>query len=125
MPRKYAPADEQIVLDRISEGTLRIDTVCGRAYVLYRGRWREATYYPDRGNYQYLRLHHRGRRRAVALHRAVWIAHNQQLLPDGAEVHHVRGKWAGNGIGNVKPLGHVEHMAEHYDRDEFEEFWNS
>ncbi len=122
-PRTYTATTEQIVLDRIAAGTLRIDTLRGRASVLYRGQWREATYYRCHRGYRWMRLHHRGARRAVGLHRAVWIASHKTLPPEGCEIHHTRGKIAGDGIGNLELLTREAHAEIH--RRDYDDFMNS
>lgn len=112
--RTYRPTDESIVLERISAGTLRVDTVGGRVFFLKCGTWNECTYYPCHRGYRWVRLQKRGARRAVAVHRAVWIAANGWVPPAGAQVHHIRGKRAGDGIANLDLcLTRADHYAEH------------
>jgi len=39
--------------------------------------------------YRYVRFYHAGRRRAVSLHRLVWMLAHQRTVPPGAVVHHL------------------------------------
>jgi hypothetical protein len=80
------------VLDRLANGTLRVDTARAIVWVRLRprGRWRRLPGYDGgrTGAYVTIRLHANGARRGVMLHRLVWIAHHRKLIPEGCEIHH-------------------------------------
>lgn len=89
-PRTYKACDEQIVLDRLADGTLKVDVSGGRVLVRRpNGRWAVPYLERDRCGYLFFRLYRNGARRKIALHRAVWMAANGTLIPAGHEVHHV------------------------------------
>jgi hypothetical protein len=91
-PRKYLPADDSIFLDRIAEGTLRVDLETQKVYTrLHRtkfGEWHELGPFPGRWGYLHVRVYHRGRRKSLALNRLIWIVANGQLIPEGFDIDH-------------------------------------
>ena len=42
--------------------------------------------------YRWVRLYHNGSRRAVSLHRLIWMLANDRVVPRGCHIHHKRGK---------------------------------
>lgn len=112
--RKYRQATDQIFLDRIADGTLRVDTKRARVWVRRGKRWQRLTInWDSRERYQFVRVYQRGARKAIALHRLVWIAAHRRLVPAGCEIHHKRGRGK-NGIEHLECLSHGEHLARTY-----------
>ena len=127
MPRKYRQADDQLFLDRLADDTLRVNTATAVVRVRRGRRWKRlAVQWDSRGRYQFVRIYRKGARKAIALHRLVWMAAHQRLVPAGCEVHHKHGRER-NGIEHIECLTEVDHHAVTYGgrSDSFDEFWNS
>lgn len=119
--RKYKPASEQIILDRLAAGTLRVDLETGVVEVLHPhhsvwpGQWREPHMKPSGRTDQYrvFKLYLKNSRREVRLHRAVWIAGTGELIPDGCEIHHKDEDPENNAYSNLELLESEQHRNHH------------
>ncbi len=127
MARKYKPATDQIVLDRLADGTLKVDTKEAVAFVRKRPdqEWRQLRTYSSgpREKYERVRLYRNGARKSIQLHRLVWVAANRLAVPEGCEIHHRRARWR-NGIDHIECVSVVRHKALTYG-DDVEAFLNS
>ncbi len=104
---KYAKADDSIFLTRIEADTLRVDLATGYVYVRRstRGKWRRLR--PFRGGkqhapYWFVRVYKDNARKAIALHRLVWMAANGRCVPEGFDVDHRDCDPDNNGIDNLR-----------------------
>ena len=92
--RKYAKATDEIFLQRLQNGTLRVDLETGRVEgCFHRGRmgpWLEVM--PIKGGRQkdrlFIRVCINGARKAISLPRLIWMAKTGELIPDGIEIDH-------------------------------------
>ena len=57
---------------------------------------------PSRGTYRFINICSRGRKRKIALHRAVWMAFNEDTVPEGYDIDHVFGSDRGDEIWNLR-----------------------
>lgn len=57
-------------------------------------------------SYRFVTICHDGKKKKIAIHRLVWMAHHLQTVPDGFDVDHVRGRGIEHpdGIDNLRLL---------------------
>lgn len=65
---------------------------------------------PQRGTYRFVQICCNGKKKKIALHRLVWMAHTKQLIPDGYHVDHVIDQ-NDDSIGNLQLLPYDENLA--------------
>lgn len=93
------------ILERIINGTLWVD-----GETVWSANAKEpltvVTRTSNRSTYQFVSVSLRGRKKAIALHRLVWMFHNKQLVPEGFDVDHRFGKNVDrpNAIENLRLL---------------------
>lgn len=67
--------------------------------------------------YRHVRLHYKGRRTSVALHKLTWMVVNNSTVPPGHDVHHIKSKKllgkCHDGIGNLELLDKTAHSDLH------------
>lgn len=67
--------------------------------------------------YRHVRLHYRGRRASVALHKLTWMVINNSTVPPNHDVHHIKSKKllgkCHDGIGNLELLDKNAHSDLH------------
>ena len=67
--------------------------------------------------YRHVRLHYKGRRASVALHKLVWMVFHNSTVPPAHEVHHIKSKKllgkCHDGIGNLELLDKEAHSDLH------------
>lgn len=104
----YSGMTDEDILERLRNGSLRVDVhratvdsvIENRSIKRLRVINRES----NGSSYNFVEIRHKGKKKKIALHRLVWMAHNDSLVPDGFDVDHIRGKAAGDGIGNLRLL---------------------
>lgn len=122
-----------IVYARLKDGTLHVDFSTGKIYSIKGGNWNELTlFYDDHaGNQRYAfvyirrqcisyRKDHRGhsrkivtwRRRAIAVHKLVWIAKHGSI-PRGYDVHHKDLNSLNNKLSNLELMDKFLHRRLH------------
>jgi len=99
---------DQDILDRLNEGTLFVDRD-GQS-VISRGREEKALGIWERERkgttYRFVSICHRNKKKKIAIHRLVWLSVHRELVPDGFDVDHIKGRGVENpdGIGNLRLL---------------------
>lgn len=95
------------ILEKINAGELVVDIEHAIAYsngkelaVTTRSRGDNG----NRGCYRFVKICWQGKQKKIALHRLVWMFASKQLIPDWADVDHINGSAAGDGIGNLMLL---------------------
>lgn len=82
------------ILERIMDGTLWVEGET--AWVIDRCKAKVPltvrTRTSSRSTYQFIEVSSRGRKKAIALHRLVWMYHHKQVVPEGYDVDHRFGK---------------------------------
>jgi hypothetical protein len=118
---------DQDILDRLLDGTLRVDletawvfSCSGRFTGKATDTWRELTPIyrqpEDRQcGYWFMEITRNGKKKKIARHRIVWMAANLQLVPDDCDVDHKR-YGDGDGIDNLQLLTKVENRGKHNGR---------
>jgi hypothetical protein len=106
---------DQDVLDRLLDGTLTIDLETSIVYSWVSNASKK-TDNPKPlkpvvrqpkgcgGPYRFVHITRRGKKKKISVHRLVWMASHQSLVPDGFDVDHIHGAAAGDGIRNLRLL---------------------
>lgn len=113
--RKYLFIPYAAILYAILDGVIVVDTV--RAVIKMRGRVLKQR--PDSTDrYLFVRIHMYGGRRAIAVHRMVWMAMHKMVVPPEHDIHH-KDRNKRNNVGtNLSARDMAKHRAE-----AAKEFW--
>ena len=129
MKRKYAKADDQIFLDRISEGTLWVDLETQQVYTKKNrqnfGKWHLVSVRPDKQGYLHVRIYHLKKRKSIALSRLIWIVANGRLIPDDMDIDHYPDRSiTNNHPDNLRLRDKIENRMDNgrYDTEEEDDF---
>jgi hypothetical protein len=114
--------DEHILM-RLVDGTLQ---VCERGLSVQswskRHGWVSLVIIEHRGDngrgskYRFVSVTFGGKKKKIAVHRLVWMAHNRQTVPTGFDVDHIHGKSVEypDGIHNLRLLDSLANQARGY-----------
>lgn len=70
--------------------------------------------YPNRSGHLFVRIYGDGGRKAIAVHRIVWMVSREADIPPGYEVHHIDGDVTNNQPGNLMCLHPHDHRLCHF-----------
>jgi hypothetical protein len=120
--RQRSPRNDQLIIDRLADGSLEVDLATGRVY----SRWRKKRKLLRRflggregSPYWFVRICHQDHRKAIAVARLVFIAGRWRDTGDlaaieaGYEVHHVDVDPNNNAYDNLELKVAGVHQAEH------------
>jgi len=93
---------DEDILARLIEGTLSVDIVKAEVYSGDRKLSVREADRGSRGRYRFVEICRNGKKKAIALHRIVWMAVTKRLIPDDKDIDHIRGSVAGDGISNLR-----------------------
>lgn len=98
---------DQDILDRILSGTLEVD-MKGRFVTSHRRETKQLTVWEHTRNgstYRFVSIC-LGHKKKISIHRLVWMAFWKQLVPEGQDVDHIKGREIENpdGIENLRLL---------------------
>lgn len=119
--RSRSGMSDEDILHRIVAGTLQVSP-CGTEVVsVHRGNPKTLTILTHRGGngngstYRFVTVCHNGRKKKIAIHRLVWMSVNLQVVPDGFNVDHIKGKGIQfpDSIDNLRLLESLEHQRLH------------
>lgn len=97
--RKFPLLTYAKVLELLQDGVI---VVCPfSCTITMRGR-ALATQLDRQQRYLFVRLYWRGSRRGIAVHRLVWMAKHNKVVPDGYDVHHKDRDSFNNAITNLQ-----------------------
>lgn len=108
-PRKYKPLDYATVLQLIKQGEMLVN-LC-TTVVTFRGRVL-VPFTDRRRRYLFVRIYYRGARRAVSVHRLVWMKHHGRVVPPGFDIHHRDANPRNNRYTNLQKLALGKHRSE-------------
>lgn len=127
--RKYGKLTQQMILQRIREGTL---LVCFDTMTVYsglrpiKGGYKKVDLYPlkdcgyrggRRREYRCLKIRYLKHQVTIPLHRLAWIAYNDQEIPDGCEIDHNDKNPENWHYSNLTLRTPEEHRARHANED--------
>lgn len=123
MPRKYRELTYARILQAIRSRRIVVDVKAAKVWKdgkLLRQR-------PDsRDRYLFVRLYFEGARRAVAVHRIVWMARRLKCVPDGYDIHHRDGNKRNNNYRNLRAISsHAHRVAAGRLRHAYPADWDS
>jgi hypothetical protein len=108
MPRKYKSLTYARVLQAIRAGRITVDLK--KLEIFKDGRLMIQR--PDSTDrYLFVRIYLDGARRAVAVHRIVWMSVRRKLVPDGYDIHHRDGDRRNNRYKNLRAMTAAKHRA--------------
>lgn len=117
--RVYGITDDSLFLDRIKEGTLRVDVYKSMVESCLsgsgKGKWREIKQEESSDGYYLIRCYLNGKRRRTRVHRLVWIANSGLLIPEGFDIHHKDHDRKNNSIDNLEMVESYSHRVGHFD----------
>lgn len=118
---------DEDILARLRDGSLQVNTRSSTVRSFGRGGPRvlkvRVHTSPDSGTtYRFVEVCSKGRKKKIAVHRLVWMAAHNCLVPAGYDVDHVRGKRGRypDGIGNLELCVSCDNQADNgtrYDED--------
>lgn len=113
--RKYKPLTDLDLLRLINDGVITVDA---NADVYCNGS--KLTKYLEGGRkdrettkYELVRIYYGKARRAVAVHKLVWMEHTRAAVPEGFEIHHWDEDTTHNAFDNLLCLHSLDHRKFH------------
>lgn len=107
---------DQMILDRLRDGTLTIDAETAEVRSFYK-KWtvlQQLKSHHGKDGYRFVRVCKMGRKKAIAVHRLQWMACHDCLIPEGYDVHHKRSpprpSPKPNNIGNLELIESMENQ---------------
>lgn len=96
---------DQDILDAINEGlySINVDTALVVSWTTGK-RLRVIERESNGSTYRFVEIYRKGLRKKIALHRLVWMVANGQVVPEGFDIDHIRGKAFGDSIDNLRLL---------------------
>lgn len=109
--RKYGRITNRKILQLFAKGIYRFDdgAVFGR-------NGKTINIFKCHRGYKWVRLYHKNGRKAVAIHRLIWMLANLKTIPRGWVVHHIYGKDQEN-PNDLEAITKSDHKRRHYARD--------
>ena len=105
VPAKRGRLSDEDILEMLREGSLRVVPTTAE---VFKGEKQlsiiERTHRkgPQKGTYRFVYVCRGNDRKKIALHRLVWMAEHDSLVPSGFDVDHIYGHEAGDAIWNLR-----------------------
>lgn len=109
--RKFKRLTNRKILTLFRQGLYRLED---GAVLNLSGK--KITIYKCHRGYKWVRLYFKGGRRAVPVHRIIWMLANGRTIPPGHFIHHKRGKEHEH-PNDLEALTREQHKAEHRKKD--------
>ena len=115
--RTYRQGGDEVFLQRIRDGTLRVDVVTDvvetQQHRHHYGKWHKMKLEKDDDGYLLVRCYVKGARKQTRLHRLVWMMMTGEPIPEGFDVHHFDGDKLNNHPDNLELVDSYEHRCSH------------
>jgi len=102
--------DQAAILELFRAGRYSADLEAGR---VYGANGAELASYPGKSGHLFIRLYGAGRRKAIAIHRVIWIVASGLAIPRGFEIHHRNKDVTDNAWANLFCLAKPDHAKLH------------
>lgn len=107
------------LLEFVKKGPYLIDIDEG---IIYNSRGHELSTYANDDGHLFVRIYWNGKRKAIAVHRLVWMAATKSTIPEKFQVHHRDGDTENNSFTNLMCVHEMDHRKfheEHYEEIPF------
>lgn len=118
--RCYKLMTKRDLLALVKKGPYHIDTESG---LVFNAKGHQLATYPNDDGHLFVRVYWNGKRKAIAVHRLVWMAATGCTIPEKFEVHHRDADPENNAFYNLMCVHEMDHRKfheEHYEESDEE-----
>lgn len=106
----YKLMNQKDILQTIRKGIYAVNITTGTVNNV---SGKELSFYQAEDGHLFVRLYHNGKRKAIAVHRLVWMCATKSTIPKDYEVHHIDGDPTNNTFENLMCVHKLDHRKFH------------
>lgn len=121
--RVHQKGDDQLVLDRILEQTIKVDFNTGDIFTCLGASgkkidWRKLAISKGRRGDHFVSICRHGKRKAIAVSKVIIMADTKKLIPPGFDVDHINRNYTDNALDNLRLRNSSENRADNQPWDD-------